>query len=132
MGAVADGALKERGTVIGVIPQFLMDRELAHTTLSKLIVVDSMHERKKIIYDHSTAFLGLPGGLGTLDELCEVLTWAQLGQHKKKCALFNAKNFYDPFLAQLDHMDKLGFLRSIKNEWPLSFNDFSQIESLWF
>lgn len=111
MGTVADAALAAGGEVIGVIPQSLVDKELAHRGLTKLHVVHSMHDRKAMMAELSDAFIALPGGYGTLEEFCEVLTWAQLGFHRKPCGLLNVGGFYDPFLAQIDHAIKSRFIR---------------------
>ena len=104
MGAVADAALAAGGRVIGVIPRSLAEKELAHHGLSDLRVVGSMHERKAMMADLADAFLALPGGLGTLEELFETWTWGQLGLHAKPCGLLNVAGFYDPLLALVDHM----------------------------
>jgi len=111
MGIVADAALAQDGEVIGVIPQALVDKELAHRGVSDLRIVKSMHERKALMADLSDGFIALPGGFGTLDEFCEVLTWAQLGLHRKPCGLLNVEGFYDAFLSQLDRAVKDHFLR---------------------
>src|SRR5882672_10752018 len=97
MGVLADTAIAAGGEVIGVIPQSLVAKEVAHGGLSEVKVVDSMHERKALMAELSGAFIALPGGYGTLEEFCEVLTWAQLGLHQKPCGLLNVANFYDPF-----------------------------------
>jgi uncharacterized protein (TIGR00730 family) len=102
MGLLADSVLESGGRVIGVIPQFLLGKELGHRGLNELRVVDSMHERKALMADLSDGFMALPGGFGTMDEFCEILTWAQLGLHSKPCGLLNVAGFYDPFLAQID------------------------------
>jgi uncharacterized protein (TIGR00730 family) len=104
MGALADAALASGGRVIGVIPQGLLEREVGHRGVTELRVVDSMHTRKRQMAELSDAFVALPGGLGTLEELFEVLTWAQLGIHGKPCALLNVGGFFDPLLALLEHM----------------------------
>ena len=101
MGAVADAALAGGGEVIGVLPHALKERELAHEGLTQLHVVGSMHERKALMADLSDAFVALPGGFGTLDEFCEVLTWAQLGIHEKPCGLVNLGGYFDGLLAQV-------------------------------
>jgi uncharacterized protein (TIGR00730 family) len=101
MGVLADAALAAGGAVIGVIPQALVDKELAHTGLTELRIVRSMHERKALMAELSDAFAAMPGGYGTLEEFCEILTWAQLGLHQKPFGLLNVEGFYDPFLAQI-------------------------------
>ena len=111
MGAAADAALAGGGEVIGVLPRALQERELAHTGLSQLHVVGSMHERKQLMADLADAFVALPGGFGTLDEFCEILTWAQLGIHTKPCGLLNVNGYYDGFLAQVDAAVKGGLTR---------------------
>jgi len=111
MKQVADAALAEGGQVIGVIPTALVDRELAHGTLSDLRVVASMHERKALMADLSDAFIALPGGLGTLEEIFEVVAWAQLGFHDKPCGLLNVAGYYDALLSFLDHAVASAFLR---------------------
>jgi uncharacterized protein (TIGR00730 family) len=110
MGAVADAVLAHGGTAIGVIPQHLVDRELAHQQLSRLHVVDSMHERKAMMAELSDAFIALPGGMGTLEELAEILTWAQLDLHTKPVVVLNQDGYYDHLLRFLDHASAEGFL----------------------
>ncbi|MBI5368260.1 MAG: TIGR00730 family Rossman fold protein [Planctomycetes bacterium] len=102
MGMAADAALAAGGRVIGVIPEALFPREVEHRGLTELRVVPSMHERKRLMYDLADVFVTLPGGLGTLDELFEVLTWSQLGIHQKPCGLLNVEGYFDPLLAFLD------------------------------
>lgn len=104
MGAVADAAMAAGGEVIGVIPRSLVEREVAHKGLPDLRIVGSMHERKALMAELSDAFIALPGGIGTLEELFEVWTWTQLGAHAKPCALLNVLGFYDKLLAFLDHV----------------------------
>lgn len=111
MGAVADAALAAGGEVVGVIPQFLADKELAHSGLSALHVVGSMHQRKALMAELSDAFVALPGGAGTLEEIFEVWTWAQLGEHRKPCGLLNVSGFYDRLLAFLDHATAESFMK---------------------
>ncbi|HKJ71746.1 MAG TPA: TIGR00730 family Rossman fold protein [Gammaproteobacteria bacterium] len=111
MGVLADAALAAGGEVIGVIPEALRDRELAHEGLSRLEVVDSMHTRKARMNDLADAFIALPGGVGTLEELFEMFTWAQLGIHHKPCGLLNAGGYYDPLIRFLDDMVAAEFLR---------------------
>ena len=110
MGLLADAVLKAGGEVVGVIPEQLMARELGHNGLTKLHVVKSMHERKALMADLSDAFIALPGGFGTLEEFCEVLTWTQLGLQAKACGILNVVEFYSPLLALFDHLVDEGFL----------------------
>lgn len=111
MGALADAALGAGAEVAGVIPQALVAKELAHTGLSRLHVVASMHERKALMADLADGFVALPGGWGTLDELFEILTWAQLGLHRKPCGLLNVSGYFDPLLAFIEHSVAEGFVR---------------------
>jgi uncharacterized protein (TIGR00730 family) len=111
MGALADAALGAGGHVTGVIPQALLQREVAHRGLSELRVVASMHERKALMAELSDAFVALPGGIGTLEELFEVWTWSQLGLHEKPCALLDLQGFYAGLSSFLDHMVNQGFLK---------------------
>ena len=113
MGAVADAALAKGGHVIGVMPQALVDKEIAHKGLSDLRVVGSMHERKALMAELADGFIALPGGLGTFEELFEVWTWAQLGYHCKPCALLNAGGFYDKLTDFLDDVVESGFVKPI-------------------
>lgn len=110
MGTVADAVLEAGGEAIGVIPKALVEREIAHDQLTKLHVVGSMHERKALMAELADGFIALPGGNGTLEEFFEVLTWAQLGEHRKPCGLLNVDGYYDPLLAVFDHMVDKGFL----------------------
>lgn len=111
MGALADAVLERLGQVVGVIPQALVDREIAHDQLTELHVVSSMHERKARMAALADAFIALPGGYGTLDEFLEILTWAQLGIHQKPCVLINTAGYYDGLLSFLDHAVKEDFVR---------------------
>lgn len=111
MGAVADAALEQGGRVIGVITKLLEGRELAHTGITKLHVTDTMHERKAMMAELADAFVALPGGLGTLDELFEILAWAQLGIHSKPVGLLNTAGYYDSLMNFLDHVERESFLR---------------------
>lgn len=111
MGAVADAALAAGGEVIGVIPRALELRELAHRRLTELVVVGSMHERKARMAELSDAFVALPGGMGTLEELSEVLTWGQLGLHERPCGLLDVGGYYRPLIAFFDAAVEEGFLR---------------------
>jgi uncharacterized protein (TIGR00730 family) len=111
MATLADTALAEGGEVIGVIPRALVEKEIAHNGLSDLRVVGSMHERKALMADLSDAFVALPGGLGTLEELLEIYTWAQLGLHRKPCALFDVESYYARLAEFLEHVVAERFLR---------------------
>jgi uncharacterized protein (TIGR00730 family) len=111
MGALADAALAAGGEVVGIIPRRMARQEVAHEGLTELRVVSSMHERKAMMADLSDAFIALPGGLGTLEELAEILTWAQLGLHRKPVGLLDRSGFYDPLLGFLDHAVSEGFVR---------------------
>lgn len=111
MGALADGALAAGGEVIGVMPQALIDREIGHRGLTELRIVGSMHERKALMVELSDGFVALPGGIGTLEELFEVWTWAQLGLHNKPCALLDPDGFFAPLVAFLDHLVVSGFVQ---------------------
>lgn len=111
MGEVANAALGAGGRVIGVIPESLDEHEVTHRGVTELHVVQSMHERKALMADRADAFIALPGGFGTFDELFEILTWAQLGLHTKPCGLLNVDGFYDPLIVFLDHAVEHGFLK---------------------
>lgn len=127
MGAVADSVLATGGKVIGVMPQALVDKEVAHTGLSDLRVVSSMHERKSLMADLADAFIALPGGLGTLEEFCEIATWTQLGFHQKACGLLNIEGFYDGLLSFLDHATGEGFIRSEHRKIVLTGKDPAEL-----
>jgi hypothetical protein len=111
MTALADKVLADGGEVIGVIPQALVDKEVAHTGLADLRIVGSMHERKALMADLADGFVALPGGIGTLEEFCEVLTWAQLGLHQKPCALLDVANYFRELKSFFDHMVEERFLK---------------------
>src|SRR5713226_10469714 len=123
MGVVADACLGEGGHVIGVIPQALADREVAHTGLTELRIVGSMHERKALMADLSDAFMSLPGGYGTWEEFFEVLTWSQLGIQRKACGVLNVNGYYDPLLEMADRALSEGFLRAVHRDLLLSDSD---------
>lgn len=110
MGAVARSVLAHGGHVTGVIPQFLVDREVMLADVQDLVVTAHMHERKWRMFERADAFVALPGGIGTLEELVEQMTWVQLGRHQKPILLVNMNGFWDPFLALLDHMRRSGFV----------------------
>lgn len=110
MGAVADAALEAGGKVIGVIPGFMVEKELAHQSITELIIVRDMHERKMRMHELSQAVVALPGGFGTMDEVFELLTWRQLGLHAKPIGVLNVNDFYTPLLEQVARMERDGFL----------------------
>ncbi|WP_130620562.1 TIGR00730 family Rossman fold protein [Dyella amyloliquefaciens] len=120
MGTVADAVLAGGGKVIGVIPRQLVEREVAHTGLTELVVVDTMHQRKTRMFELSDAFVALPGGFGTMDEMFEMLTWAQLGLHRYPCAFLNVRGYYNALRGMVDHMVDEGFITP------------GQHESVWF
>ncbi len=127
MGSLADAALEAGGRVIGVIPQSLVDLEIAHRSLSELHIVKTMHERKAEMTRLADAFLILPGAWGTLDELCEALTWAQLGIHHKPCGLWNVAGYYDLFLRFLEHTMEEGFLKARDRDLLLVSDDLTHL-----
>jgi uncharacterized protein (TIGR00730 family) len=112
MGQVARGVLAGGGRVTGIIPQFLSNKEMMLRDVQELIVVDDMHQRKRLMFERSDAFVALPGGIGTLEEVVEQLTWAQLGRHRKPIVLANIEGFWDPFLRLLEHMRDETFIRA--------------------
>lgn len=111
MGVVADQVLAGGGEVIGVIPELLIDKDIAHPGLSELRIVGSLNERKALMAELADGFIALPGGFGTLDELTEMITWSQLGLHKKPCGLLNIQGFYDSLLSFMDHAAAEGFIK---------------------
>jgi uncharacterized protein (TIGR00730 family) len=111
MGALADGVLDGGGRVTGVIPEFLVNREHMLLRVQERIVTRDMHERKRVMFERADAFVALPGGIGTLEELVEQLTWAQLGRHRKPILILNIEGFWDPLCALIDHMRRLDFIR---------------------
>jgi uncharacterized protein (TIGR00730 family) len=113
MGVIADAVLAAGGEAIGVIPQSLADREIAHTGITDLRIVDSMHTRKAMMADLSDAFVAMPGGVGTFEEFFEVVTWTQLGLHRKPCGLLNVAGFYSPLEAFVDQAVSEGFIRPV-------------------
>ncbi len=120
MGVLADAVLKVGGEALGVIPENLVARELSHDGLSKLHVVRSMHERKALMADLSDAFIALPGGFGTFEEFCEMVTWSQLGLHAKPCGVLNVQGYYSPLLAMFDHAVQERFLKKENRELVLA------------
>lgn len=119
MGAVAQGVLDAGGQAIGVIPRFLCSKEIAHDSLTELILVDTMHERKAKMHELSDGIIALPGGFGTLEELFEMLTWAQLGLHKKPIGLLNTDGYYDALITLIQTMVDRGFLKEINQRMLL-------------
>jgi uncharacterized protein (TIGR00730 family) len=116
MGALAESALAAGGEVIGIMPKHLVDREVAHTGLTRLHVVDSMHARKALLNELSDGFLAMPGGLGTMEELFEIWTWGQLGLHRKPYGLFEVNGFFAPLLTFLDHAVGEGFIARVNRD----------------
>jgi hypothetical protein len=130
MGAVADAVVSGGGSVTGVIPEFLKNREASETDLrqfDELIVTNDMHERKHIMFSRSGAFVALPGGIGTLEEIIEIMTWAQLGRHNRPMVLANIDGFWDPLLRLIDHMASEGFLHTAHLARPLVVSKGSDI-----
>jgi uncharacterized protein (TIGR00730 family) len=130
MGAVADAVLAGGGTVTGVIPRHLVSKEIAHAGLTELRVVGSMHERKALMAELSDGFVALPGGFGTFEELCEVLTWSQLGLHQKPIGILNVAGYYDPLLALFDQGVRERFVREQHRQLVLSAGDPRQLLQL--
>ena len=123
MGVVADTALAHGGHVIGVIPSAMLARELAHRGLPDLRIVSSMHERKALMARLSDGFIALPGGFGTFEEFCEVVTWTQLGLHHKPCGLLNVAGYYDPLLALVDRATADGFVKPLNRQIVMDASD---------
>lgn len=130
MGAVADGAQRAGGKVTGIIPRFLISREATEAALKRLddlIVTDDMHQRKHTMFEKSDAFVALPGGIGTLEEIVEIMTWGQLGHHRKPIVFGNIMGFWDPMMALLDHMRGEGFIHTGHLVQPLVIDDAEAI-----
>ena len=127
MGVLADAVLRAGGEAVGVIPENLMAREVGHRGLTKLHVVPSMHERKALMADLSDAFVALPGGFGTLEEFCEVVTWAQLGLHAKPCGILNVMGYYSSLLAMFDHAVQERFLKPENRGLVLARDSVSEL-----
>jgi hypothetical protein len=123
MGALADAALAAGGEVIGIMPQALVEKEVAHKQLRDLRVVSSMHERKALMAELSDAFIAMPGGFGTFEEFCEVLTWTQLGLHRKPCGLLNVDGYYDPLLTLFDNAVTEQFVKPVHRQLVISDSD---------
>ncbi|MBZ4043799.1 LOG family protein [Flavobacterium hibisci] len=127
MGAVADGVLNNGGKAIGVLPDFLRSKEIAHLGLTELILVESMHERKTKMNDLCDGVIALPGGFGTLEELFEMLTWAQLGLHKKPIAILNINGFYDSLIQLTENMVSKGLLKDVNQQMLLVSDDIGDL-----
>jgi uncharacterized protein (TIGR00730 family) len=127
MGVVADAALAAGGHVIGIIPRFLEEREVAHRGLTELRVVDSLHERKALMHERSDGFIVLPGGFGTLDELMESITWAQLGLHAKPIGIVNVAGYFDELLAFVEGSRSAGFIPAVQGEILIVRDDASAL-----
>lgn len=129
MGVIADSVLLHGGHAIGVMPKFLTERELAHTGLTKLVIVETMTERKKQMFDLANAFIALPGGPGTLEEISEVISWARIGQNPNPCILFNENGYFDGLRDFYSNMVKEGFLTQADFDKILFSNDLAEIEA---
>lgn len=130
MGAVAQGVLSEGGHVTGIIPKFLVAKESSQDSLnilSEVILTEDMHERKHLMFERSDAFVALPGGIGTLEEIVEIMTWAQLGRHRKPIIFANVENFWDPVLTLLDHMRGEGFIHTGRLVQPAVVDDIANV-----
>ena len=127
MGVLADAVLEARGRIIGVIPESLMAKEVGHAGLTELRIVKSMHERKALMADLSDGFIAMPGGFGTFEEFCEVVTWSQLGIHAKPCGLLNVGGYYDPLLELFDHAVRESFLREENRRLVLEDRDSTRL-----
>ncbi len=130
MGAVSDACMSSAGTVVGVMPRLLVEKEIAHQGLSELRVVESMHERKALMAELADAFIALPGGFGTFEEFFEIATWAQLGLQRKAYGLLNVAGYYDSLIAQADHSLAEGFLKPQHRAMLLSHKDVSGLLDL--
>ena len=127
MGAIADSVIDHGGQVTGIIPDFLKARELMFRRAQEIIVTRDMHERKRLMFERADAFVALPGGVGTLEELVEQLTWAQLGRHKKPILIVNIDRFWDPLCALLDHMRAMEFIRAGLTVAPVVVNSAEDV-----
>ncbi len=126
MGAVSQGALQAGGVVLGVIPRFLTNKEATESglqRLSELVVTENMHQRKHIMFEQSDAFVALPGGIGTVEEIVEIMTWAQLGHHRKPIVFGNVNGFWKPMMALMEHMAAAGFIHTAQRVRPLMVDD---------
>ncbi len=130
MGKIADTVLALGGNVIGIIPESLAIKEVAHKSLTKIHIVDSMHQRKALMAEYADGFIALPGGFGTFEEFCEIVTWAQLGIHRKPCALLNVGGFYDNLIAMFDHSAAENFIRGEHRKLVLVENEIGRLYEL--
>ncbi|MEM6805497.1 MAG: TIGR00730 family Rossman fold protein [Bacteroidota bacterium] len=130
MGVIADACMEANGKVIGVIPNFLMAKEVGHTGIDELILTETMHERKKIMADRSEGFIAMPGGMGTMDEVCEILTWAQLGLHSHPVGVLNVNGYYDSLLSFFDEMVEKKFLHQKNRDMVISHHDPAELLKL--
>ena len=130
MGLLAEGMLQRGGRAIGIIPQFLMDKEVGYTGLTELHIVENMHQRKQLMSDLSDGIIMMPGGFGTLEEFFEVLTWLQLGLHNKPIGILNVNGFYDLLLKQMDVMVEQKFLKSANRQLVITSGDPIELISL--
>ena len=127
MGAVADAALAAGGNVIGIMPQFLVDKEIAHRSLTEMRVMDTMHNRKEMMMRIADVIIALPGGWGTYDELAEAVTWAQLGLHERPIGILNVNGFFNPLIAQMDHAIAEGFVRPAHRDLLIIDEDIANL-----
>ncbi len=127
MGRVARAAMAAGGRVVGIIPQFLHDREVMLREVTELIVTEDMHTRKRMMFDRSDGFVALPGGIGTLEELVEMMTWSQLGQHEKPIVVANIEGFWDPLAELIGHMKSAGFIRP---EWDVAYDVVASVPEI--
>ncbi|MDQ3130446.1 MAG: TIGR00730 family Rossman fold protein [Acidobacteriota bacterium] len=127
MGKIADTVLAGGGKVIGIIPESLAVKEVAHQSLTEIHIVDSMHERKALMAEYANGFIALPGGFGTFEEFCEIVTWAQLGIHQKPCGLLNADGFYDNLIAMFDYSAAQKFIRNEHRNLVLVENNIEKL-----
>ncbi|MER0237953.1 TIGR00730 family Rossman fold protein [Fulvimarina sp. MAC8] len=130
MGAVSEGVIAGGGKVTGIIPRFLIDMEATDRELKRLdelVVTEDMHERKHLMFQRSDAFVALPGGIGTLEELIEILTWGQLGRHEKPIVIANLNGFWNPLKSLLDHMDSEGFIHRAQHVRPIMTADIASV-----
>ncbi len=130
MGAVSEGALQAGGAVLGIIPRFLVNKEASKSgpqRPTEVVVTENMHERKHLMFEQSDAFVAMPGGIGTVEEIVEIMTWAQLGHHRKPIVFGNINGFWNPMLALMDHMAQAGFIHTARRVQPLVIDEAEAI-----